>query len=858
MKDSSKTKQALTEELASLRRRVGELEQSEVERKKIEGTLRESEGRLNALYQESPIPTFTWQKRRDDFFLVDFNRAAVRITDGKAHNFLGKNADELYQYQPQVLDDMRRCFTEHSVIRRDILSKHFAPGKSLSVHYAFIPPDLIIVHTEDQTDRRRMEEKLRESEEKYSSLFENSIDAVLLTAPDGSILVANPEACRIFGRTEKEICRIGSAGLMDLTDPRLVAALDKRDCTGQFRGELTFIRKDGIPFPGEISSVIFRDRDGNSKTSMMIRDITERKRAEEALRDTEMRYRMLFEHSPDGIVIIDPATACPLEFNETAHRQLGYSREEFADLSIFDLEVDETSEETRSRIAQVIHEGRVDFETRQHTRQGEIRNVHVTAQIIDISGKQVYHCIWRDITDRKRAEESLTKSEEKFRKAFYTSPDSVNINRLEDGMYISINPGFTKITGYKEEDIIGKTSIEYKIWENIEDRQRLVAGLRKDGVVTNLEAAFRTKGGEIRHGLMSASIIDFDGVLHILSITRDITDRKRVEEALTESEEHYRSLFENMLNGFAYCRMLFDGDRPLDFIYLDVNNAFETLTGLKNVVGKKASDAIPGIRESDAALFESYGRVAMTGKSEQFEKYVKAMQMWFSVSVYSPKKEYFVAVFDVITKRKWAEEQLQNTLESLRKAVGTTIQVMVSAVETRDPYTSGHQTRSAGLACAIATEMGLPQDTIEGIRMASSIHDIGKLSIPAEILSKPTKLSEIEFSLIKEHARQGYEILKDVESPWPLAEIVHQHHERMDGSGYPRKLKGDDILMEARILAVADVVEAMASHRPYRPGLGIDAALNEIEKNRGIFYDSAVADACLRLFREKGFKLEGT
>ncbi|PJC75897.1 MAG: two-component system response regulator [Syntrophobacterales bacterium CG_4_8_14_3_um_filter_58_8] len=210
-----------------------------------------------------------------------------------------------------------------------------------------------------------------------------------------------------------------------------------------------------------------------------------------------------------------------------------------------------------------------------------------------------------------------------------------------------------------------------------------------------------------------------------------------------------------------------------------------------------------------------------------------------------------------IREREHAEEQLQQTLESLRKAVSATVQVMVSAVETRDPYTAGHQLRSANLAQAIATEMGLPQDKIEGIRMAGSIHDIGKLSIPAEILSKPTKLSEIEFSLIKEHARQGYKILKNVESPWPLAEIVRQHHERMDGSGYPRNLKGTEILIEARILAVADVVEAMASHRPYRPGLGIDLALSEIEKNRGIFYDDAVADACLRLFREKGFQLEG-
>jgi HD-GYP domain-containing protein (c-di-GMP phosphodiesterase class II) len=151
--------------------------------------------------------------------------------------------------------------------------------------------------------------------------------------------------------------------------------------------------------------------------------------------------------------------------------------------------------------------------------------------------------------------------------------------------------------------------------------------------------------------------------------------------------------------------------------------------------------------------------------------------------------------------------------------------------------------------------MGLSQDKIEGIRMAGIIHDIGKLSVPVAILSKPNKLTNIEFSLIKEHARSGYEMLKDVESPWPLAEIVYQHHERMNGSGYPRNLKGDEILIESQILAVADVVEAMASHRPYRPTLGIMAALEEIEKNKGILYDGTVANTCLKLFREKGHQL---
>jgi len=208
------------------------------------------------------------------------------------------------------------------------------------------------------------------------------------------------------------------------------------------------------------------------------------------------------------------------------------------------------------------------------------------------------------------------------------------------------------------------------------------------------------------------------------------------------------------------------------------------------------------------------------------------------------------------SEHKQTEEELRYTLDSLRRVFGTTIQVMVSAVERRDSYTAGHQHRSAALARAIATEMGLPKEKINSIRMAGSIHDIGKLSIPSEILSKPTRLTELEASLIKEHSRRGYEMLKDVESHYPLAQIVYQHHERMDGSGYPRNLKGGDILIEALIMGVADVVESMASPRSYRPTLGIDAALGEIEKNKGILYDADVVDACLRLFREKGYELE--
>jgi len=200
--------------------------------------------------------------------------------------------------------------------------------------------------------------------------------------------------------------------------------------------------------------------------------------------------------------------------------------------------------------------------------------------------------------------------------------------------------------------------------------------------------------------------------------------------------------------------------------------------------------------------------------------------------------------------------ELQETLKKLRKTINGVVQAMALTVESRDPYTAGHQQRVADLSCAIATEMEFSQDRIDGIRMAGIIHDLGKISVPAEILSKPGRINEMEFGIIKRHPRVAYDILKEIDFPWPISQMVLQHHERMDGSGYPQELSGDEILFEAKILSVADVVEAMASHRPYRPALGSDAALEAILENKGILYDPDVVDACLKLFTVRGFKFK--
>ena len=208
------------------------------------------------------------------------------------------------------------------------------------------------------------------------------------------------------------------------------------------------------------------------------------------------------------------------------------------------------------------------------------------------------------------------------------------------------------------------------------------------------------------------------------------------------------------------------------------------------------------------------------------------------------------------TERKRTEEELKQRFQKLRRTMKGTIYAMALIVEIRDPYTAGHQRKVTSLGCAIAKEMSLSEDEIEGIRLTGAIHDVGRTYIPVEILSKPGRLTDIEFAMVRTHPKVGYDILKMVEFPWPIAQVVLQHHERMDGSGYPQGLSGKDIMLEARIIAVADVIEAMASKRPYRPAHSIDKALEEISQNKGVLYDSKVVDACLKLFTEKGFKFE--
>jgi PAS domain S-box-containing protein len=464
---------------------------------------------------------------------------------------------------------------------------------------------------------------------------------------------------------------------------------------------------------------------------------------------------------------------------------------------------------------------------------------------------------------KSQMEAKVRKTEQRLATVLRSVGDAVMASDKE-GRVTFMNPTAERLTKWKQEEAFGEklTKVLNIKEEELNSLERhLVEKVITEGLIINLledHLLVARDGTETPISDSAAPIRDDDGETPgTVIVFRDISERKRAEVALRGSEERFRTIFERSTIGNS----LTAPDGKL----LRVNQAYSDMLGYTieemqklNFAGITHPDDIPKGQECIRILLAGEQNIY---RMEKRYIHKNGDIVWADVSTTLLRDEqgtplYLITSIVNITERKRAEEQLRETLESLRKAVGATIQVMATTVETRDPYTAGHQIRSADLSRAIAVEMGLPQDKIDGIRMAGSIHDLGKLSIPAEILSKPTKLSEIEFSLIKEHARQGYEILKDVESPWPLAEIVRQHHERMDGSGYPRGLRGEAIMVEARILAVADVVESMASHRPYRAALGLNAALEEIEKNRETLYDADVSAACLRLFKEKGYQLQ--
>jgi PAS domain S-box-containing protein len=373
---------------------------------------------------------------------------------------------------------------------------------------------------------------------------------------------------------------------------------------------------------------------------------------------------------------------------------------------------------------------------------------------------------------------------------------------------------------------------------------------------------------EIKNSYYSGEIVEFEVICeditylfvlapineksYINAYGRDITRNKQAEEEIKETKTLFQTVVENIP-----LMIFLKESKELRFILF--NHAGEELLGYdrKVLLGKNDMDLFP---PDQVAYFMAKDREVLDGKTGMLDipeepilsaKKGQLLLHTRKVRIQGAdgKTKYLLGVSENITEQKQNQINLQNSLIKLQETIKGTIETIALIVEARDPYTAGHQKRVSDLAATIAIKMHLTEHQVEGIRMAGLIHDLGKIKVPAEILSKPGKLSQLEFGLIKTHPQVGYDLLKDIEFPWPIAKMVLQHHEKIDGSGYPKGLKGDEIMVEARILVVSDIVEAMSSHRPYRPALGIKKALEQIKQDKGILLDPNVVDACLKLFK---------
>lgn len=459
--------------------------------------------------------------------------------------------------------------------------------------------------------------------------------------------------------------------------------------------------------------------------------------------------------------------------------------------------------------------------------------------------------------------ERLREMEERYISLFTYSRDAVYFHDFE-GNFLDANDVALKMLGYSREDILDLNFTSLLSEDQLPKAMYFISELLQTGSQKEpSEFILNHKDGHIVEVETSTSVIYRDGQpAYCMGIARDITGRKKQEAQLRNSEELYRLLAENVRDTVWLM------DMDLNITY--VSPSSEKLRGFttQELMELPLEQHLTpeSLKVSMDAFVEEMTNLANNpgysfSRTLELEFYRKDGTTYWSENTFSLIKDKEGRPIGILgtgrdmTERKESEEQLRQSYERLQKAMTGALQTIAMISEVRDPYTSGHQQQVAKLAAAIAHEMGLSEKQVAAIEMAGALHDIGKINIPSEILSKPGKLNKIEFDLIRTHPSVGREILKTIEFPFPICNIVVQHHERNNGSGYPDGLTTNDICLEAKILAVADVVDAMTFHRPYRIAQGIDNALKEIANNKGILYDPDAVDACLRLFNEKGFTL---
>ncbi|MBU0593860.1 MAG: PAS domain S-box protein [Gammaproteobacteria bacterium] len=746
----------------------------------------------------------------------------------------------------------------------------------------------------------------------YASFIQHANDIVLLMRPDGSIVDANERAIQTYGYKREQLLALN---IRDLRAPARRDEVDKQWLEVVAQDGLVFEtehqRQDGSMFPVEVSAR-FIDVKNQRFHQDFIRDISERREAQRQLEAS----RRLIEHARQEWEGVFDALSAPIFLHDEKFRilraNLAYARAAGKDIHEI---IGQTYWEIFPRrdgplasCMQALHndqESQEEFDAGERTYVSRSFPVHESEQ----SGYSVH--ILEDITERKQSAQVLRESEERFRTIFDTANDGIVIID-SDGLIVNCNPEFEHQTGRTWEQLR-----QTHIWELRPDNKRDLAKkkfleTREAGTGGSSELEFQKPGGEIVPIEFRATAIKIGGKRFLQSITRDITERKHAETLLQRSMKAMATLSagnttlvhardeQSLLDEF--CRVIVEvGSYRIARVGYVQDDAEQTIrpmaqagfeqkqlddemltrvssecalcpcseaihSGKTTIARDILNDPDMARRHAAATRFDYTACIALPLKDQGNAFGVLSIYA-NSVEAFPPEEIKLLEelagdlAFGILTlrndlKRQEAEVARTRTLEQLREAMEDTIGIIAATLEQRDPYTAGHQRRVAQLGVAIANELGLSKEETEGIHFGGLIHDLGKISVPAEILSKPGKLTQIEFELIKAHAQTGYEIVKEIDFPWPVADMVHQHHERLDGSGYPQGLKGEEITLGARILAVADVVEAMTSHRPYRPSLGIEPALEEITRNRGMFYDPDAVDACIKLFREGRFAFQ--
>jgi len=459
---------------------------------------------------------------------------------------------------------------------------------------------------------------------------------------------------------------------------------------------------------------------------------------------------------------------------------------------------------------------------------------------------------FNDISEVREAEKSMLESKKKYRELADTLDEMVIDIDLKGNITYVNNEAFDK-TGYTQKDLDKGFNIMQVVapMDKVKVAVNFIKLLKgKKAGRTSIYKIKRKDGTTFRTVAHPNYLLDGKGKITAIRVVLvDLSDIEIAEKKLRESEEKYRLLFENSLDGVY--RTTLEGK------YIDVNPA------LVKMLGYGSREELLKIDIPTQLYYRKEDRPGPEQRNKIFETRLKRKDGSIIVVEINSRVVYkygkpvcYEGIVRDITERKAAEKKVEEGYQKLKKILDDVINTLASIVEIKDPYTSGHQKRVALIATAISKELGLDEEKVEAINTAALIHDIGKINLPASVLTRPGRLSKIEYDMVKTHSRLGYDMINHIEFPKPVSDIVLQHHERIDGSGYPQGLKGDEIIPEAKILAVADVVEAMISHRPYRPALGIGKAVEEIKQGRGKLYDPRVVNACIKVIKSKKIDLK--